>query len=147
MKKRRTGARLKSPPTAGRQTNMDCFVEDLESSPLAGPSKLLIKLGERGRIRTCDPCLKRALLYQLSYAPSLILKCNTLKCPFPKPADRHRPPSLTMARAWLASFLSCQRGRANSPRAPETDLTLTSFDPFPAWQWPSLFLQNFFREP
>ena len=30
-------------------------------------------LGERGRIRTCDPCLKRALLYQLSYAPHL---CN-----------------------------------------------------------------------
>jgi hypothetical protein len=27
------------------------------------------KHGERGRIRTCDPCLKRALLYQLSYAP------------------------------------------------------------------------------
>src|ERR1700674_4483008 len=27
-------------------------------------------LGERGRIRTCDPCLKRALLYQLSYAPT-----------------------------------------------------------------------------
>ena len=27
--------------------------------------------GERGRIRTCDPCLKRALLYQLSYAPTL----------------------------------------------------------------------------
>ena len=27
--------------------------------------------GERGRIRTCDPCLKRALLYQLSYAPAL----------------------------------------------------------------------------
>jgi hypothetical protein len=26
--------------------------------------------GERGRIRTCDPCLKRALLYQLSYAPT-----------------------------------------------------------------------------
>jgi hypothetical protein len=26
--------------------------------------------GERGRIRTCDPCLKRALLYQLSYAPA-----------------------------------------------------------------------------
>ena len=25
--------------------------------------------GERGRTRTCDPCLKRALLYQLSYAP------------------------------------------------------------------------------
>jgi hypothetical protein len=28
-------------------------------------------LGERGRIRTCDPCLKRALLYQLSYAPTV----------------------------------------------------------------------------
>jgi hypothetical protein len=27
--------------------------------------------GERGRTRTCDPCLKRALLYQLSYAPAL----------------------------------------------------------------------------
>jgi hypothetical protein len=26
--------------------------------------------GERGRTRTCDPCLKRALLYQLSYAPT-----------------------------------------------------------------------------
>jgi hypothetical protein len=26
--------------------------------------------GERGRIRTCDPCLKRALLYHLSYAPT-----------------------------------------------------------------------------
>ena len=30
------------------------------------------RLGERGRIRTCDPCLKRALLYQLSYAPTLL---------------------------------------------------------------------------
>jgi hypothetical protein len=28
-------------------------------------------LGERGRTRTCDPCLKRALLYQLSYAPTV----------------------------------------------------------------------------
>src|SRR2546423_669527 len=27
--------------------------------------------GERGRTRTCDPCLKRALLYQLSYAPTI----------------------------------------------------------------------------
>jgi hypothetical protein len=26
--------------------------------------------GERGRTRTYDPCLKRALLYQLSYAPA-----------------------------------------------------------------------------
>jgi hypothetical protein len=30
------------------------------------------KNGERGRTRTCDPCLKRALLYQLSYAPNLL---------------------------------------------------------------------------
>jgi hypothetical protein len=29
--------------------------------------------GERGRTRTCDPCLKRALLYQLSYAPTLCI--------------------------------------------------------------------------
>jgi hypothetical protein len=28
-------------------------------------------IGERGRIRTCDPCLKRALLYHLSYAPPI----------------------------------------------------------------------------
>ena len=33
--------------------------------------------GERGRTRTCDPCLKRALLYQLSYAPTF-LQSNTL---------------------------------------------------------------------
>ena len=31
-------------------------------------------LGERGRIRTCDPCLKRALLYHLSYAPAFAVK-------------------------------------------------------------------------
>jgi hypothetical protein len=31
--------------------------------------QLIELLGERGRTRTCDPCLKRALLYQLSYAP------------------------------------------------------------------------------
>jgi hypothetical protein len=29
--------------------------------------------GERGWIRTSDPRLKRALLYQLSYAPTLLL--------------------------------------------------------------------------
>src|SRR5580704_6062217 len=29
--------------------------------------------GERGRTRTCDPCLKRALLYQLSYAPICLI--------------------------------------------------------------------------
>ncbi len=33
-------------------------------------SKSFGMYGERGRNRTCDPRLKRALLYQLSYAPS-----------------------------------------------------------------------------
>jgi hypothetical protein len=37
----------------------------------------LPNFGERGRIRTFDPCLKRALLYQLSYAPAVI-QFNTL---------------------------------------------------------------------
>jgi hypothetical protein len=32
-------------------------------------AKCFESFGERGRIRTCDPCLKRALLYHLSYAP------------------------------------------------------------------------------
>jgi hypothetical protein len=35
-------------------------------------AKCLPVNGERGRIRTCDPRLKRALLYQLSYAPTLL---------------------------------------------------------------------------
>ena len=34
------------------------------------------KNGERGRTRTCDPCLKRALLYQLSYAPVIPIHIN-----------------------------------------------------------------------
>src|SRR4029450_4996651 len=41
--------------------------------------------GERGRIRTCDPRLKRALLYQLSYAPSPFVSAtryNTYCTPF-----------------------------------------------------------------
>src|SRR5690348_5182754 len=36
-----------------------------------------LNAGERGWIRTSDPRLKRALLYQLSYAPTL-LEFNTL---------------------------------------------------------------------
>ncbi len=39
--------------------------------------KAVRKAGECGRIRTCDPCLKRALLYQLSYAPTLDLIYHT----------------------------------------------------------------------
>ncbi len=41
---------------------VEVFVEAL--------SRFLVSYGECGRIRTCDPCLKRALLYQLSYAPT-----------------------------------------------------------------------------
>ncbi len=37
-----------------------------------GECLLSFSLGECGRIRTCDPCLKRALLYQLSYAPTAL---------------------------------------------------------------------------
>ena len=29
------------------------------------------RIGERGRNRTCDPRIKSALLYQLSYAPTI----------------------------------------------------------------------------
>src|SRR5215471_4175910 len=49
------------------------------------------KTGERGRTRTCDPCLKRALLYQLSYAPT-IFKCNTrsARSPFSSAVPRQR---------------------------------------------------------
>jgi hypothetical protein len=40
----------------------------------AGPSVY----GERAGTRTQDPCLKRALLYQLSYAPT-VYESNTLE--------------------------------------------------------------------
>ena len=44
-----------------------------------GNSRRIVRnIGERGRIRTCDPCLKRALLYHLSYAPN-ILEFNTIE--------------------------------------------------------------------
>jgi hypothetical protein len=41
----------------------------LDIQPSRQRRKLIETSGERGRTRTCDPCLKRALLYQLSYAP------------------------------------------------------------------------------
>jgi hypothetical protein len=40
--------------------------------------KWLERFGERGRNRTCDPRLKRALLYQLSYAPSPFCICQLI---------------------------------------------------------------------
>jgi hypothetical protein len=46
-------------------------VEQAWNEFVASPGKR-VKTGERGRIRTCDPCLKRALLYHLSYAPILL---------------------------------------------------------------------------
>src|SRR5205823_7589015 len=44
------------------------FVEKAKRA-VPRPFQVIESFGERGRIRTCDPCLKRALLYQLSYAP------------------------------------------------------------------------------
>ena len=43
------------------------------SDQMAGMPVSPWKSGERGWIRTIDPCLKRALLCQLSYAPALLL--------------------------------------------------------------------------
>ncbi len=42
-----------------------------EAPKRASSTGFFLDYGERGRARTCDPCLKRALLYQLSYAPNL----------------------------------------------------------------------------
>ncbi len=53
-----------------------CVGSGAKAEGIPAASRLLI-FGERGRIRTCDPCLKRALLYQLSYAPNAF-KSNTL---------------------------------------------------------------------
>jgi hypothetical protein len=57
-----SAARLELEPFSGREHagEIPNVVRDLKS-------------GERGRTRTCDPCLKRALLYQLSYAPTMEL--------------------------------------------------------------------------
>ena len=69
------------PPTTGRAA--DCAISreimgtvqigmfsEVRALQMQFPTTVRIS-GERGRIRTCDPCLKRALLYQLSYAPAL----------------------------------------------------------------------------
>ena len=45
------------------------------------------KNGERGRTRTCDPCLKRALLYQLSYAPTANASGRNYKTNLPRAAQ------------------------------------------------------------
>ena len=46
--------------------------------------------GERGWIRTSDPCLKRALLYQLSYAPTLI-ESNTFRTALCEASETRSP--------------------------------------------------------
>ena len=51
---------------------MSHFARVSEAEAAGEIPDLLIRFGERGRIRTCDPRLKRALLYHLSYAPSPI---------------------------------------------------------------------------
>ena len=45
-------------------------------------ASLLIPDGRRNRDRTCDPCLVRALLSQLSYPPGREVLLNTRKSPF-----------------------------------------------------------------
>ena len=55
----------------------------------------MINTGERGWTRTIDPCLKRALLCQLSYAPTLLpiyhkgkSSVHTANCPGNEPLRR-----------------------------------------------------------
>lgn len=74
------GIALRLPTLADRQN----VAHDLKGVPAPWPARkqhrnlgrnghtLCEGNGERGRTRTCDPCLKRALLYQLSYAPTLL---------------------------------------------------------------------------
>ena len=52
-----------------------CSSAAQHSTKIAKLAKTLMITGERGRIRTCDPCLKRALLYHLSYAPTADPTC------------------------------------------------------------------------
>src|SRR5438270_11224235 len=61
---------LRSDPgyAAGVSASAEACGSKAEYSPVAGDWTL--KFGERGWIRTIDPRLKRALLYQLSYAPT-----------------------------------------------------------------------------
>ena len=70
-----------------------------KSSTLSNGQEI-IENGERGRIRTCDPCLKRALLYQLSYAPSL--RCKWLEL---QPLIYHG--RCTGRRSWRTMSAQC----------------------------------------
>src|SRR5882724_7358522 len=78
--------------TLGRSDPLRSWTElEVEKQCLAKSFK---KYGERGWTRTIDPCLKRALLCQLSYAPTAgfnLLKQHviTLSQPFP-PVPTHR---------------------------------------------------------
>src|SRR6266404_3118030 len=57
-------------------------------------------IGERGRIRTCDPRLKRALLYHLSYAPHQF-QSNIFSSRYPEPRDR----DVARAKAIHSAFM------------------------------------------
>jgi hypothetical protein len=61
-----------------------------------------VKIGERGRIRTCDPCLKRALLYQLSYAPACfdLINLTQSKALSLLRAGGHRPLDVASRGDW-----------------------------------------------
>ena len=81
----RPGLRVRAPGRAGmaieekggeRVTHRRANFTLTSHRALTRNAETRIKSGERGRIRTCGPCLKRALLYQLSYAPTF-LQSNT----------------------------------------------------------------------
>jgi hypothetical protein len=77
----------KGPVRAGNNSRQSTQIAQLMANAQTNRNRLFsvgfrmfLTDGERGRIRTCDPCLKRALLYQLSYAPT--------QCPFIISASR-----------------------------------------------------------
>jgi hypothetical protein len=62
----------------GSNPQVDCGIALLQKSiyRAAGTPTLTLISGERGWTRTIDPCLKRALLCQLSYAPSPLVSTS-----------------------------------------------------------------------
>ena len=47
--------------------------------------------GERDRIRTCDPVIKSHLLYQLSYAPTFVVRRGQVTLGYTQPLDLFLP--------------------------------------------------------
>ena len=72
-----------------------------------------LKLGERGRIRTCDPCLKRALLYHLSYAPTLGILSVGAEVAVRLPTRRSSAPSLNIKSLVIVQGAYCRADWVN----------------------------------